>query len=166
MTHPSADKYGKKEEREHALHNVLEGVRLSLLEVVSAVDGVEPDIEEVVGPVAAADEEAGNAEPVAVLRDDEVDARALEVGKCLDDAVGRHDGLVGQHARLEPRRRRYVSTHGHGVVHDQRVAVQRPKPRRARERRHGVSQRRHLGPRPRRSRQAVRCVVREEGGIA
>lgn len=74
---------------------------LRFLEVVATVQRVVPGVEEELGPVCVADEQAAAGEAVVVLREHEVYALAFEVCESLDHTVGRHDGLVGDHEAFE-----------------------------------------------------------------
>lgn len=101
------------------LHDVLERVALGLLEVVAAVQRVEPGVEEELGPVRVADQQAAAGQPVVVLRQHEVHALALQVRERLDHAVRRHDGLVDDHEAFELRGREDFVREGLARVHDE-----------------------------------------------
>lgn len=101
------------------LHDVLERVALGFLEIVAAVQRVEPGVQEELGPVGIADEQASARQTFAVLREHEIDALAFEVREGLDDAVGGHDGLVGDHEGFEFGGLQDYAGEGLAGVHDQ-----------------------------------------------
>ena len=101
------------------LHDVLERVALGFLEIVAAVQRVEPGVQEELGPLGVADQQAAAREALAVLREDEVDALAFEVREGLDDAVRRHDGLVGDHEGFEFGGLQDYAGEGFAGVHDE-----------------------------------------------
>lgn len=83
------------------LYEMLEGVRLSLLKVVAAVERVVPRVQEELCPLALAHDECAGTQALVVLRQDQVDVFGAAGVECADYAVGRDDGLVGNHERLE-----------------------------------------------------------------
>lgn len=70
---------------------------LRLLEVVAPIQRIEPCVQEKLGPIASLQNEAALAQPLTVLRQDEINPVSFQVRECLDDAVWRHDGFVLQH---------------------------------------------------------------------
>jgi hypothetical protein len=85
----------------YILHDVLQSVKLGLLEIVRPVHGVEPDIQKVLGPLAIPDDEATRRQAILILSEDEVYPVPLQIAECLDDAVWRDNGCIGDHKRLE-----------------------------------------------------------------
>lgn len=90
------------------LHDVLERVALSFLEIISPVQRVEPRVQEELGPVIAlfatagiAQQKAAVCEIVAVLGKDQRGLLSGEVGEGVDDAVGGDNGDVFEHKGLE-----------------------------------------------------------------
>lgn len=74
---------------------------LCFLEVVATVQRVVPGVEEELGPVCVANEQAAACKAVVVLREHEVYALAFQVCESLDHTVRRHDGLIGDHEAFE-----------------------------------------------------------------
>ena len=75
---------------------------LSLHKIITAVQRLEPDIQEEPRKVAVPQDKATRTEILAILRQDEVDILLLQLRECLDDAVRRHDRDILQYQRLEP----------------------------------------------------------------
>jgi hypothetical protein len=130
----------------YVLHDMLQRMEFGLLEIIAAVDRIEPHVQEVLGPLAIPQYETARCKPVFVLGDNEIDAVALEVRKRLDDAVGRNDGRVGNHEGLELRRGKQRGVDRERGVHDQRRGVQVPEECGAREHRHGMAHGGDAGP--------------------
>lgn len=92
-------KFGQN--RSMPLHDMLQGMSLCFLKVVTSIQRVEPSIQEEFGPFSGSDEDGTTGESFGVLRDDQVDCVWREVGECADDTVGRYDGLVFDQEGLE-----------------------------------------------------------------
>lgn len=140
-------------------------MRLGLLEVVAPIQRIKPRVEQELGPVAVAHDEAPRREAVLVLRQREVDLLAAQVREGADDAVGRDDGLVLDHQGVHLLR-------GHDLldrqrrVHDQRVLVQEPEVLGVRVIVQGVAHRGQFGPGDRRAGEVVVADGGEEGRVA
>jgi len=101
-------------------------MRLGLLKVVAAVERVEPRLEEEAGPLAVLEHPAARRQAVLVLREEELDVAAAEMAKSLNDAIGRHDGIVLNHPLVQLGRVHNVGLDGAFGVHDERILVQEP----------------------------------------
>jgi hypothetical protein len=150
----------------YVLHNVLERMELGFLEVVAPVDGVEPDVQKVLCPLAVANDKAAWRQSVLVLGEDEVYAITLQVAECLDDAVGRDDGRIGHHGGLELRRGEERGVDRDRRVHDERGVVEVPEEGRAGVHGDGMAHGGHASPCQRRVVERVLVVVGEEGLVA
>lgn len=102
----------------NVLNDMLQRVRLGFLEIVAPVDGIEPGVEEVLGPLPIPYDDAGRHQALLVLCDDEVYSVALEISESLDDTVRGHYGLVGDHDVLEAGGLEYVRLEVDVRVHD------------------------------------------------
>jgi hypothetical protein len=145
---------------------MLQRMRLRFLEVVATVDGIEPRIQEVLGPLSIAHNEAARCDSILVLRHNHVYAVALEVSKGLDDAVWGDHGLVDNHEFLETRRREEVGLQREGGIHNERGAVEEPDEGGPGVEGHGVPHGGNFGPRKRGVPQWVVCVVGKECCVA
>jgi hypothetical protein len=150
----------------YLLHNVLQGMILGLLEVVTPVDGVKPTVQEELCPLSVADDKTTRRQPVLVLRDDEIYSVTLQVAECLDDALWGNDGSVGDHVRLEFGWRKEGSVDGNVHVHDQGSVIEVPHEHGGGVECHGMAHRRHASPGRWRIADRVLGVGREEGEIA
>ena len=83
------------------LHHVLQSMPLRLLKVITPVERVIPRIQEELGPLSGSDQQTASRQTLPILRDDKIHPLAFEVGEGLYDAVGRHDGFVGDHERFQ-----------------------------------------------------------------
>lgn len=90
---------------------MLQRMPLRLLEIIAPIQGIEPRVQQILGPLAVADHHAVLAQPFVVLRQDKVDVGALQVAEGLDHTVGRDHAAVDQHDGFEARG-------GHDVVLD------------------------------------------------
>lgn len=130
----------------YSLHNMLQSMPLGLLKVVAPVQGIEPGVQEKLGPVSVPHDHASARQSFLVLRQDEVDPRPLQMREGLDHAVGWYDGLVDDHEGFEPRGVHDVLFERQGGRHDERGRGQVEEVGRVRVERHCVSQRWHDGP--------------------
>lgn len=96
------DLFGEREEKKGMvlLHDVFQRMALGLLEVVAAVQRVEPGVEEELGPFSTAQDQASARESLVVLGQDEVNPIAFQMAEGLDHAVRGHNGLVNEHEAL------------------------------------------------------------------
>lgn len=141
-------------------------MRLRLLEIIAPIRGIKPRIEEEPRPLRVANQPAVGSQAVLVLRHHEVHVLGLEVAEGVDDAVGRHDGLVHDHLLLELRGRHDVSLDRQGRVHDERVDVDVPEPGGVGELGQGVAHRDNLCPGHRRLLEVVFAYFGEECCVA
>lgn len=74
---------------------------LSLLEVVTSVQRIQPRLKEELGPFSVAENNVVMYETRFVLRQNNINVVSTEMTKSLDDAVRRHNGLTANHQRLQ-----------------------------------------------------------------
>lgn len=130
----------------YLLYDVFQRMELGLLEVVRPVDGIKPDIEEVLCPLAVPDGKAARRKTVLVLSEDKVYPVALEVAECLDDTVWWDDGRIAKHCRLELRRCEQPGVDWQAWIHDEGGVVDVPEPGRAWVKGHGMAHGGDSGP--------------------
>ena len=126
--------------RGHLLHDMLQSMGFGLLEIVAAIQRVEPRVKEELGPVSGSNDHAAAGQALSVLSQDKVNAAAFEVGKGADDAVRGHDGLVNDHERLQALGLHNVRLKIEGWVHDQSRRGQVKEEGCVRVQGHGVSE--------------------------
>ena len=85
----------------NSLHDMLQRMTLRLLKIITPIYRIEPRVQKVLRPVPVPHNDAGGHQPLFILRDDKVDAIALQVPKRFDHAVGRDNGFVGEHYVFE-----------------------------------------------------------------
>ena len=74
----------------------------SLLKVVRAIQGIEPRIQEKLGPFSPPQNEASMAQALSVLRQNEIGFITLEVTESMDNRVRRHHWNVFLHQGFNP----------------------------------------------------------------
>jgi hypothetical protein len=138
---------------------------LGFLEVVAAIQRVEPGVQEELCPVCVADQEAAACQAVAVLREHEIDAFAFQVCEGLDHAVRGHDGRVGDHQAFQLRGREDFVGEGFAGVHDQGCGGEVEEPMGVGVLCQRVAEGRHCCPRGRNVGHEVVVVCAGEEGI-
>ena len=123
-----------------------QGVPLRLLKIVAPVQRIEPDVEKKLAPLALPQHEALLAQALAVLGEHEINFIPGQAREGVDDAVGRHDGLVAQHQRLEPLGRHDVLRKRQRGVHDDGVRGEGPEVGAVRVEGQGVAEGGDQGP--------------------
>lgn len=76
-------------------------VSLGFLEIVAAVERVEPCVQEELRPFTPPDQEAPLAETFVILCEDQINLVALQMRKGPDDTVWWNDWLIPDHQGLE-----------------------------------------------------------------
>lgn len=74
-----------------------QGVPFGFLEIIRSVKGIQPGLEEELGPFTVSDNNVVVHQPSLVLAEDEVGVVPLKVSIGLDDAVRRNDWLAANH---------------------------------------------------------------------
>jgi len=128
------------------LNDVFQGVAFGLLEVVRAVEGFEPRVQEEAGPVRVAEDERGVCEVVHVLGEDEVNLWRCEMREGVDYGVGWDDGDVFEHQAREAGGVENVGFEGERRVGNQGFGGEGEDVRAGRVEGEGVAEGRHQGP--------------------
>lgn len=74
---------------------------IRLLEIIRAVQWVEPCIQEKFTPVPSPEDKAPLRQSLLILSDHHINVLALQVRERLDDTIGRYNGLVLDHHAFE-----------------------------------------------------------------
>jgi hypothetical protein len=99
---------------------------IRLLEIVRAVQWIKPGVQEELGPLSSADNEAPLRKALFVLGENQINVGALQMWKSLDNTIWWYHGLVSQHHTFQ-----LLCIHD-GVlnclcwVHDQRILIEEP----------------------------------------
>ena len=96
-------------------------VGFGLLEVVAAIERVEPCVQEEFRPFASPEDETTLTETLAVLCEDQVDLVAFEVCEGPDDTVWWYHGLIPKHHRLKALLVHDMGSEGDFWIHNQAV---------------------------------------------
>lgn len=103
-----------------------QGVYFCLLEVVEAVDGIVPRIEEVLRPFTASNNHAPRLETLMVLGEDKFNPFRWHMSVRLDDRIWRDDGHITPHKLAKPCRICDMIFQRQRRVHDDCVLVEIP----------------------------------------
>lgn len=141
-------------------------MELRLLEVVAPVDGVKPDIQEVLGPLPVPDNEAVGRQTFLVLSYDEVYSVAFQVTEGLNHTVRRYHRCICDHSRFELGGGEERCVDRVRRVHDECVVVQVPEESGTWVKGHGMAHGRHASPRQWCVSEGVLVVVWKEGLVA
>lgn len=139
---------------------------ICFLEVVRAIQWIEPRIQEEFCPISVSDNHARRRQTVFVLRDDQVNLTSLEIRKRLDNTVWRYDGLILEQKTLETTRVHDVILNLEIWVHNQSTLIQVPEICAVRKLRKSMAQCGDSRPRAWRSFYFVIRPYREECRIA
>lgn len=94
--------------RVNLLHDMLQRMRLRLLEVVASVDRIEPRVQEVLGPLSIPNNEAVLRQSIFVLSNNKIYPISFEVSERFDDTVWWYYRLMDDHEFFELRGREDV----------------------------------------------------------
>jgi hypothetical protein len=75
---------------------------LRLGKIIIAIQRIKPDIKEEARKLPVPKDKAPRVKILFILRDYQIDIFLLEMGECFDDAIGRDDGYILQHQRVQP----------------------------------------------------------------
>lgn len=78
-----------------------QSMSIRALEVIRAVQWIEPSVQQELRPIALAEEEARRCQSVLVLRQNEVDLLALEMLEGSDDTFWWNDRLTSKHCLVQ-----------------------------------------------------------------
>lgn len=139
-----------------------QGVCLGLLKVVAPINRIKPSVQEELAPFSVANDEAPNRQPVLVLRENKVHVLPGKVGKCLDDAVWRDNGMVLLHEVRQLGRLHNVVLNLQLRVHHEGVLVQIPEEVGLGILGESMAHGHHFGPRSRRTLQIIVADIGKE----
>lgn len=103
-----------------------QSMSIRALEVIRAVQWIEPSVQQELRPIALAKEKARRCQSVLVLRQNEVDLLAPEMLEGSDDTFWRNDRLPSKHCLVQHLWLHDLLLDGDGWVHDQGVFMEEP----------------------------------------